>query len=47
MSALTYAVKDRQNPDAAWPSTTCPQFKEIQTESRIGAGRAAVMMPPG
>ena len=47
MSALTYEVKDRQSPVAAWLSTTFPQFKEIQAEFRIGAGPQRVLMPAG
>lgn len=47
MSALTYEVKDRQSPVAAWLGTTFPQFKEIQAEFRIGAGPQRVLMPAG
>lgn len=47
MSALTYEVKDRQSPVAAWLSTTFPQFKEIQDEFRIAAGVQRVLMPAG
>jgi hypothetical protein len=47
MSALTYEVKDRQSPVAAWLNATFPQFKEIQAEFRIGAGAQQVMMPVG
>lgn len=47
MSALTYEVKDRQSPVAAWLSATFPQFKEIQTQFRVVAGVQQVMMPAG
>jgi hypothetical protein len=47
MSALTFEVKDRRSPVAAWLSTTFPQFKEIQAEFRIGGGVQQVMMPSG
>lgn len=47
MSALTYEVKDRQSPVAAWLSTTFPEHREIQAQFRIGAGRQRVLMPAG
>lgn len=47
MSALTYEVKDRQSPVAAWLGATFPQHKEIQAEFRVGAGAQQVLMPAG
>jgi len=47
MSALTYEVKDRQSPVAAWLSTTFPECKEIQNKFRIEAGPQQVTMPIG
>uniref|UniRef100_UPI000480A134 hypothetical protein n=1 Tax=Salinispora fenicalii TaxID=1137263 RepID=UPI000480A134 len=47
MSALTYEVKDRQSPVAAWLGVTFPQHKEIQAEFRVGAGAQQVLMPAG
>ncbi|WFE26177.1 hypothetical protein O7623_22905 [Solwaraspora sp. WMMD791] len=47
MSALTYEVKDRQSPVAAWLGATFPQYKEIQSEFRVAAGVQQVLMPAG
>lgn len=47
MSALTYEVKDRQSPVAAWLSATFPQHKEIQAQFRIAAGPQRIVMPAG
>ena len=47
MSALTYEVKDRQSPVAAWLGATFPQHKEIQAEFRVAAGTQQVLMPAG
>lgn len=47
MSALTYEVKDRQSPVAAWLCATFPDGKEIQTRFRVEAGSQRVMMPAG
>ncbi|WP_433531029.1 hypothetical protein ACQPYA_02565 [Micromonospora sp. CA-263727] len=47
MSALTYEVKDRQSPVAAWLSATFPYHKEIQAEFRSAAGPQQVLMPAG
>lgn len=47
MSALTYEVKDRQSPVAAWLNATFPQHKEIQAQFRIDAGPQRVLMPAG
>lgn len=47
MSALTYEVKDRQSPVAAWLHATFPQHKDIQAEFRTGAGPQRVLMPAG
>ncbi|MFI6783758.1 hypothetical protein [Micromonospora sp. NPDC050276] len=47
MSALTYEVKDRQSPVAAWLGVTFAQHKEIQAEFRVAAGPQRVVMPAG
>jgi hypothetical protein len=47
VSALTYEVKDRRSPVAAWLAATFPQHQEIQAEFRTAAGAQQVVMPPG
>ena len=44
---MTYEVKDRRSPVAAWLSAMFPQHKEIQAEFCIAAGPQRVLVPAG